>query len=45
MLILSITKFNGEIFNVSTENLKIIEVAEKLKNYGKFETQQNINQS
>ena len=32
MLILSdITKFNGEIFNVGTENLKIIEVAEKVK--------------
>ena len=26
-----ITKFNGEIFNVGTENLKIIEVAEKVK--------------
>ena len=26
-----ITKFNGEIFNVETENLKIIEVAEKVK--------------
>ena len=32
-LILSdVTKFNGEIFNVGTENLKIIEVAEKVKN-------------
>ena len=26
-----ITKFNGEIFNVGTENLKIIEVAKKVK--------------
>ena len=26
-----ITEFNGEIFNVGTENLKIIEVAEKVK--------------
>ena len=26
-----ISKFNGEIFNVGTENLKIIEVAEKVK--------------
>ena len=26
-----ITQFNGEIFNVGTENLKIIEVAEKVK--------------
>ena len=26
-----ITKFNGEIFNVGTENLKILEVAEKVK--------------
>ena len=26
-----IKKFNGEIFNVGTENLKIIEVAEKVK--------------
>ena len=26
-----ITKFNGEIFNVGTENLQIIEVAEKVK--------------
>ncbi len=28
----NITQFNGEIFNVGTENLKIIEVAEKVKN-------------
>ena len=27
----NITQFNGEIFNVGTENLKIIEVAEKVK--------------
>jgi nucleoside-diphosphate-sugar epimerase len=26
-----ISKYNGEIFNVGTENLKIIEVAEKVK--------------
>ena len=26
-----ITKFNGEIFNCGTENLKIIDVAEKVK--------------
>jgi len=32
MLILDdIKKFNGEIFNVGTENLKIIEIAEKVK--------------
>ena len=28
----NIKKFNGEIFNAGTENLKIIDVAEKVKN-------------
>ena len=38
-----VTKFNGEIFNVGTENLKIIEVAEKVKNIVEnFKLRQNI---
>ena len=31
LILNDITKFNGEIFNVGTENLKIIEVADKVK--------------
>ncbi len=36
-----ISKFNGEIFNVGTENLKIIEVAEKVKSVMKNKLNKN----
>ena len=51
MLILNdIKKFNGEIFNVGTENLQIIEIAEKVKSiiekkYNKKNIEINIEKS
>ena len=37
-----ISKYNGEIFNVGTENLKIIEVAEKVKSVMKNKLKKKI---